>query len=211
MTKLEDGVVIRRETPADFRETEELVRRSFWNVYQPGCTEHYILHCFRGRSDFVPELDLVMEKDGVLIGQIMYARSSILADDGARIDTLTFGPVCIHPDFRRRGYGRALIDRSIAMAGGLGAGALVIEGDPAYYAKSGFAPWRGRGITYAADSDTDYLLVRELQAGYLDGVRGTFEDPEGYLVAERDPEGFEAYDLQFPPLEKKVLPGQLLA
>ena len=59
---------LRLEAEADYRETEALVRESFWNVYRPGCTEHYILHVLRDDSAYLPELALVMEKDGRLIG-----------------------------------------------------------------------------------------------------------------------------------------------
>jgi putative acetyltransferase len=201
--------LIRRETPEDYFETEKLVREAFWNVYQPGCTEHYILHCFRPREEFIPGLDLVMEKDGRIIGQIMYVHSCINADDGRRIPTMTFGPVSILPEYSRQGCGKKLVDHSVEAAADMGAGALVITGDIRFYGKSGFVPGKTMGIRYESDPEADYLLVRELKDGYLAGVSGTFADPEGYLVAERDPGAFEIYDRQFPEKEKKVLPGQL--
>ena len=58
---------IRTETPADYRAVETLTREAFWNVYRPGCLEHYVLNQFRGQPDFVPELDLVMEAEGCLL------------------------------------------------------------------------------------------------------------------------------------------------
>ena len=201
--------LIRRERPEDYRKTEELVRDAFWNVYHPGCTEHYILHRFRSRDEFVPELDLVMEREDRIIGQIMYVRSSIRRDDGTLLPTMTFGPMCIHPDLSRRGYGKALLDHSMAAAAALGAGALVITGNILFYGKSGFVAGKTVGIRYREDPEADYLLVKELKEGYLQDVSGTFSDPAGYSVAERDPEGFEAYEGQFPKREKKVLPGQL--
>ena len=62
-------ITIRRETESDYRAVENLVRESFWNVYRPGCLEHYVLHRLRNDPAFVPELDFVMEMDGRLIGQ----------------------------------------------------------------------------------------------------------------------------------------------
>lgn len=76
------SIIIRNETPADYRAVENLTRESFWNVYRPGCTEHYVLHCHRSAPDFVPELDFVMEKDGELIGHVMYSRSEITTSGG---------------------------------------------------------------------------------------------------------------------------------
>ena len=54
---------IRREEPRDFRASEELTREAFWNVYRPGCVEHYVLHRYRSDPAFIPELDFVMEED----------------------------------------------------------------------------------------------------------------------------------------------------
>ncbi|MGI6211143.1 MAG: GNAT family N-acetyltransferase [Anaerovoracaceae bacterium] len=203
------GIQIRRERPEDYRETEELVREAFWNVYHPGCTEHYLLHCFRTKEEFIPELDLVMEKDGRIIGQIMYVHSMILKEDGSELPVMTFGPLSIHPEYARKGYGKKLLDCSMDAARKLGAGALVITGNIEFYGKSGFVTGKSVGIRYAEDPDADYLLVKELKKDYLRDVRGTFTDPPGYLEAVRDPEAFERYDRTFPKKEKKKLPGQL--
>lgn len=189
--------LIRREKPADYRKTEELVRAAFWNVYCPGCTEHYILHCFRPRKNFIPELDLVMEKDGEIIGQVMFVHSSIQKSDGTRIPSMTFGPFCIRPDCQRQGFGKKLLDYSLAAAADLGAGALVITGNILFYGQSGFIPAKTLGIRYQEDPEADYLLVRELKEGFLRGMAGTFSDPEGYHAAEENPKDFAAYDWQF--------------
>ena len=78
----QDNIIIRRETPEDYAAVEHLTREAFWNVYRPGCTEHYVVHVLRQDRDFVPELDLVMERDGELIGHVLYMRAKIVADDG---------------------------------------------------------------------------------------------------------------------------------
>ena len=114
---------IRLETPDDDRAAENLTREAFWNVYRPGCIEHYILHAYRGREDFVQELDFVMEKDGGIMGHIMYVRTEIQADDGRRIPIMTFGPISIAPEYQRQGYGKALLEFSMEKAADLGVGA----------------------------------------------------------------------------------------
>ena len=83
--------LIRRETPEDYAETEALVRESFWNVYRPGCLEHYLIRVLRDDPAFVAELDFVMERDGKLIGQNVFARTVIDADDGRTVPVAT-GP-----------------------------------------------------------------------------------------------------------------------
>ena len=201
---------IRPEAPSDYRAAEELTREAFWNVYRPGCTEHYVLHCFREREEFVPELDLVMEKDGKLIGHIMYARAEIQADDGRKIPILAFGPISIAPEYQRKGYGKILLDDSMKKAADLGAGAICIEGNPDFYGKSGFVTASTKGIHYFAEpreAEVPYFLVRELKEGYLNGVTGTYRPPEGYFIDEEEAEQF---DKSFPPKEKLKLPGQLV-
>lgn len=205
----QNDYIIRLETIDDHRETENLVREAFWNVYRPGCLEHYVLHTYRDRPDFVPELNYVMEQNGRLIGQVMYVRASIAADDGRCIPIMTMGPICITPELKRKGYGKALLDYSMEQAKALGAGALCFEGDINFYGKSGFVVASTMGIHYYAEpreNEVPYFLLKELEPGYLTGITGTYHTPEGYFV---DPEEAEIFDASFPPKEKLVLPGQL--
>ena len=81
-----NNYIIRLEKKEEHRTVENLVRESFWNVYRPGCSEHYVIHVLRDDPAFVKELDFVMERDGVLIGQNMFMRTVINADDGRVID-----------------------------------------------------------------------------------------------------------------------------
>lgn len=206
----EKDITIRPETESDDRAVENLTREAFWNVYRPGCMEHYVLHCFRTDPAFVPELDLVMELDGTLIGHIMYARSEIACSDGRALPIMTFGPISIAPEYKRQGYGKCLLDYSMEKAKEMGAGALAITGNILFYGKSGFVPAKSKGIRYADDPDASYLLIKELTPGFLSGISGTYKDPEGYFVCERDPDGFAQFEATFPEKEKQKLPGQLV-
>lgn len=201
--------MIRLETENEYRNTENLVREAFWNVYRPGCMEHYVLHTFRSRAEFVPELDFVMEKDGKLIGQVMYVRAVIRADDGRELPILTMGPIGIHPDDQRQGYGKLLLDYSMEQAAAMGAGAICMEGNIDFYGKCGFVVASTMGIHYyeePREAVVPYFLCRELKKGYLDGVSGTYYTPRGYFVDDKE---VEAFDKQFPTKEKLKLPGQL--
>ncbi|MBO4677285.1 MAG: N-acetyltransferase [Oscillospiraceae bacterium] len=205
-------IIIRRETEQDHRIVEALIRDSFWNVYRPGCLEHYVIHRLREDPAFVPELDLVMEGDGRIIGQNMFMRAEIRADDGRSIPIMTMGPICITPELKRRGYGKKLLDDSLERAAALGCGALCFEGNIRFYGKSGFTYAREFGIRYhdlPEGADDSFFLCRELIPGYLQGVTGEYAPPEGYFCAEREPEEFARFDALFPPKEKKVQPGQL--
>ena len=201
--------LIRLETPADYLETEAVVREAFWNVYRPGCLEHYVLHTYRDDPAFVPELDFILEKGGKIIGQVMYVRAEIKADDGRRIPIMTMGPIGILPAYQRQGYGKTLLDYSMERAKAMGAGALCFEGNIDFYGKSGFVTASTRGIHYYGeprDEVVPYFLLKELEEGYLDGVTGVYRTPQGYFVDEAEAEKFDG---KFPPKEKRKLPGQL--
>ena len=201
--------VIRSERETDHGEVENLIREAFWNVYHPGCSEHYVIHVLRNDPAFVPELDLVMEKDGRLIGQNMFMRTVIDADDGRTVPVLTMGPICVAPELKRRGYGKYLLDRSLEKAAEMGFGAVLFEGNIDFYGKSGFSYARNFGIRYhdlPEGEDDSFFLCRELKKGYLDGVTGVYQTPKGYYV---DADEVERFDRAFPPKTKLKLPGQL--
>ncbi len=179
------GIVIRQEQPADYREVENLTREAFWNVYRPGCTEHYVLNQYRNNPDFIPELDLVMEENGK------------------------------HPDYKRKGYGLQLLNHALNKARTLGVGFLCMEGNIEFYRHAGFGLASQLGIHYHAeprDAVVPYFLAQELLPGWLEshGIKeATYTPPKGYFVADNNPEAFEAYEATFPPKEKLRLPGQL--
>ena len=201
--------IIRLERKEEYREVENLVREAFWNVYRPGCLEHYVLNQLRNDPDFVHELDFVLEKDGKIIGQNMFVRARISADNGKDIPIMTMGPICIAPGFQKLGYGKVLLDYSIEQAAALGCGALCFEGNIGFYGKSGFSYAGNFGLRYHGlpeDADASFFLCKELVPGYLDGISGVYAPPSGYFVDEQNAEDF---DRQFPPKEKLVLPGQL--
>ena len=203
---------IRLEQPADYREVENLTREAFWNVYRPGCLEHYVLHRYRDDPAFIPELDFVMEEDGRLIGHIMFSKAEIALADGGVLPSWTFGPISIHPDFKRKGYGLKLLNHALEKAREIGVGFLCMEGNIAFYGLAGFDLASKLKIHYhdePPEAEVPYFLARELIPGYLHGLEGTYRPPKGYFVANENPEDFAAYEATFPAKEKLVLPGQL--
>ena len=204
-----NAIKIRLEKKEDYRAVENLVRESFWNVYRPGCSEHYVIHVLRDDPAFVKELDLVMEENGSIIGQNVFMRNAVAADDGRSIPILTMGPICIAPALKRRGYGKALLDYSLERAAAMGFGAVMFEGNIEFYGKSGFDVASNFGIRYHGlpeGADSSFFLCKELIEGYLDGITGVYTTPAGYFVDDAD---VEEFDKGFPPKEKLRLPGQL--
>ena len=201
--------IIRLERAEDYRKVENLIRESFWNVYRPGCSEHYVIHVLRDDPAFVKELDFVMEQNGMLIGQNMFMKTIIEDSDGGTIPVLTMGPICIAPDLKRKGYGKALLWYSLEKAAGLGYGAVLFEGNIAFYGKCGFTYARDFGIRYhdlPEGADDSFFLCKELIPGYLDGVNGIYQTPQGYYVNDSV---VDEFDKDFPPKQKLKLPGQL--
>ena len=190
--------IIRSEKKEDYREVENLVREAFWNVYRPGCSEHYVIHVLRDDPAFVRELDFVMEQDGRLIGQTIFMETIIEADDGRIIPVLTMGPIGILPERKRQGYGKALLDYSLEKAKALGYGAVLFEGNIGFYGNCGFDYAGKFGIRYhdlPEDADASFFLCRELVPGYLDGITGVYQTPQGYYVRDED---VETFDREFP-------------
>ena len=212
------NIMIRLEKTEEYQKVENLVRESFWNVYRPGCLEHYVLHQLRNDPEFVPELDFVMflkehneetDEEGKLIGQNMFMRTSIKADDGRNIPIMTMGPICIKNEYKRKGYGKILLDYSLEKATELGCGAVCFEGNIDFYGKSGFKYASEYNIRYHGleeGQDASFFLCKELIPDYLNGITGEYVTPAGYLVDEKKAEEF---DRMFPYKEKKKLPGQL--
>lgn len=204
-----NNIIIRLEKKEEYRQVENMVRESFWNVYRPGCLEHYVLNQLRDDPAFVKELDFVMEKDGRLIGQNMFMRANIKADGGRDIPIMAMGPICITPELKRKGYGKILLDYSLEKAKELGCGAVCFEGNIDFYGKSGFTTADKFGIRYHGlpeGEDAPFFLCKELIPGYLDGITGEYAPPQGYFVDEAEA---EAFDKEFPTKEKLKLPGQL--
>ena len=204
-----NNYTIRLETKEDYSEVENLIRESFWNVYRPGCSEHYVIHLLRDDPAFIKELDFVMEQDGKLIGQNMFMKTIIESDDGKTVLVLTMGPICITPELKRKGYGKRLLDYSLEKATELGFGAVLFEGNIDFYSKCGFDYARKFGIRYhdlPENADDSFFLCKELIPGYLDNVTGVYQTPKGYYVDDSD---VEEFDKDFPHKEKLKLPGQI--
>ena len=205
-------IVIRGETPADYAAVENLVRESFWNIYRPGCLEHFVLHRLRDAPEFVRELDFVMEKGGRIIGQNVFVMAEIALDGGGVLPVLAMGPICIDRTLQRKGLGKKLLDYSLDRATELGFGAVCFEGNIDFYGKSGFDVASKKGVRYHGlpeGADASFFLCKELRHGYLAGVRGEYAPPRPYFVADENPAEFEAFEATFPPKEKLVLPGQI--
>jgi putative acetyltransferase len=199
------SLTIRNEREEDYRSVEQLVREAFWNLYVPGCSEHYILHNLRKSDDFIPELDFVAEKEGQIVGQIAYSRGTIKGKGGEDKEVITFGPVSVLTRFQKQGIGSALINHTISLARGMGHPAVCIYGDPRYYSRFGFRCGEKYEIKTADDKFAVALQVLELREAALNNMSGRFVESVAFTVDET---GFAQYDATFPFKEKKETNSQ---
>lgn len=192
-------IKLRTEQPADYRETENVTREAFWNHFSPGCNEHYLLHVMRDNPAFVPELDLVAEYDGRIVGNVVCMKGVIQGDDGVKYEVLSLGPISVLPEYQRKGIGGRLIGRTRELAREMGFRAVLLCGDPDYYLYQGFVPAELLGIRTADDMYAMALHVCELYEGALSGVRGRYVEDSAYEVDEA---AAEVFDREFPAKEK---------
>ena len=194
------------ETPADYRAVEEMTKRSFWNVYVPGCEEHYLTHVMRDSVDFIPELNLLLELEGKIIASVKYLKSRLKDENGLEKEIVSFGPLCVEPDYQRTGYGKVLLEYSFDVAKDMGYEVITNFGDPANYVARGFKSCHKYNVCLEGDVYHSSLLVKELVPGVLDGRKWYFyESPVGELMSE---DGFVEFDKTFPVMEKAWRPSQ---
>lgn len=199
--------IIRLETPTDYRTVENINREAFWNLSVPGANEHYLAHVMRDHSDFIPELDFVIEVNGKVIASIMYTKSKLVDESGKEKEILSFGPICVLPEYQRMGYGKILIEHSFVKAVEIGYDTVVIFGNPDNYVSRGFKSSFKYNVCLEGDIFPAALLVKELREGTLDGRKWYYHEiPVSELL--NDDKKFKLFDAEFPPKVKEWKPSQ---
>lgn|SRR5512133_268227 len=195
------NITLRRETPQDYHTVESLTRDAFWNLFVPGCDEHYLVHIMRDHPDFVKELAFVAEDNGKIIGNIMYMKTCVTEVDGDdKLETLSFGPVCVAPEYQHKGVGSQLIRHTMALAASLNYKAIIILGHPHNYCKHGFKSSKDFNICDAQGRFPFGQLAKELVPGVFKGKKWKYPLNDIYNV---DPSAVEEFDKQFPPRKKE--------
>ena len=199
------NITIRNEIPADYSIVEELTREAFWgNTNHPTCDgEHLLVHKLRDLPSFVPELDFVAEAEGKIVGHVIYSLAKVVMPDDQEIEVLNFGPLSVHPDYKRMGVGSALMRHSISKATRLGYRAIIFYGHPDYYPRFGFRRASRYGIVSSGGGSWDALMAMELYDGALDGITGRYIEDEVYEV---DPKEMAEFEKRFPYKEPVQLP-----
>ena len=200
-------ISIRTERQSDYAATENLTREAFYNVYAPGCDEHYLLHVLHRSKALIPQLSLVAEYDGEVIGHVLGTRAKIVDNGLEWTDVLCLGPISVLPKHQRKGVAREMIRELGRRAGEGGYRAILLYGNPEVYLKMGFLPAERFAITTSDAMYADALHAMPLYPGALNGIKGRYcEDP----VFGIDAEAAKAFDEHFPPKGKMAgTPSQL--
>ena len=197
---MKKSIKIRNEEEKDYKTVEEITRKAFWNIYVPGCNEHYLAHIMRSHEDFIFELDFVIEVDDQIIGNIMYTKTKLIDEFGEEKDILTFGPISILPEYQRRGYGKRLLEHSFERASELGYPAIVIFGNPSNYVGCGFKSCKKYDVCLENGTYPTAMMVKELKVGVLDGKKWIYHESPVFDINEQEA---EAFDQELEPMEKK--------
>ena len=201
-------MILRPVVTADYPALEALTRDAFWDVYKPGCDEHYLVHLLHKQK--ASALELVAEEGSALIGHAVCVPAQLHVADGRILtDVLCLGPLTVAPDWQRKGVGSALMNRVVSLAREQRWRAIFLTGSPVYYGRFGYRATTEWGITLPDGSAFPELMARPLYDGALDGLTGTYEDPAVYQDLPR--EAVEAFDRQFPLREKHRLPTQIFS
>lgn len=198
-------LLIRNELESDYRVVEELTRETFWNLHNPGCDEHYLLHVLRQHEDYIPELDFVAEMDGKIVGNIVYSKAKLVDENGNEKQILSFGPLSVLPCYQRKGIGKALLEYSFKKALEMGYDAIVIFGHPGNYIARGFRSCKKYNICVGDNYFPTAMLVKELKPTTFDGRKWTFYESPAFEIEEEDA---AAYDQLFAPKEKAYQASQ---
>jgi predicted N-acetyltransferase YhbS len=179
---------------------EQITRKAFWNLHQSGCDEHYLVHKMRNHPDFCPELAFVAEVDGKVVGNIMYTRSRVVAEDGVAVDTLTFGPLSVLPEYQRRGIGSALVRHTVGLIDPQRYAAIVIFGNPGNYIKHGFVAGKKHGIGLSGGIYPTAMLVLPLNPEVFAGKQWALAESDVYHLDQVEA---ELFDRRFPAMKKE--------
>lgn len=173
-------ISIRQEQPSDYPAVEHLVEAAFAEAEFSDQTEHLLVARLRKSPAFVPELSLVAESGGEIVGYILLTRLQI-SDGEKQHEVLGLAPVAVLPEFQNRGIGAALIIRSHEIAKAMNFGAVVLLGHAEYYPRFGYQPVSRYGIKLPFEAPDENCMILELQEGFLQDVQGEVIYPQAFF------------------------------
>lgn len=145
---------IRKETAADYEAVYSVVKRAFAHAEHADGNEQDLVDALRKGDAFIPELSLVAEADGKIVGHIMFTKATV-----AGKPVLALAPLSILPEYQRKGIGQALIQEGHKIAKELGYTHSVVFGSEKYYPKAGYSPAEDFGIKAPFDVPRENFMT----------------------------------------------------
>lgn len=172
--------IIRQEKPSDHEAVFQVVEAAFKDMPISDQSEPFLVNRLRKSEAFVPELSLVAEVDGKIVGHILVSKVKIKSENG-EIEALSLAPVSVIPNFQNNGIGSALTMESHRRAKALGFQMILLVGHPAYYPRFGYERASKYGIKYPFDAPNEACMVIELQPDALQNVSGEVVFPKAFF------------------------------
>jgi predicted N-acetyltransferase YhbS len=166
-------MLIRQETAKDFKATEHVVEEAFRTADFTDHTEHQLVERLRRSSGFIPELSLVAEVEGGIVGHILFSKIKILGEKDW--DSIALAPVSVIPKYQKLGIGGQLIMKGLERAKELGFNSVIVVGHEKYYPRFGFKKASNWNIRCPFDVPDEVFMAIELVPDGLKGVSGIVE------------------------------------
>ncbi|MBA2860651.1 GNAT family N-acetyltransferase [Methanococcus maripaludis] len=199
-------ITIRLDDKSDFKTVENITREAFWDVYQPGCEEHLVLHKLRKTDVFIKELDFVALEGETIVGHIVYSIADVINKNDEKFKILCMGPISVLPNYQGKGIGTLLMNHSIKVARKLKYLGIIIFGNPNYYHRFGFKNAKNYDIQTSEGENFEEFMALELNEGSFDNISGKFYVNPVFIVTEEE---LKIFEKEFPYKEKHVKDSQL--
>ena len=168
---MKKNMIVRQTSEADYSTVYNLIETAFKTAeHRDGDEQNFAIN-LRNGENYIPELDLVAELDGQLIGHIMFTKTYVARPDGRKYDTLMVAPLSVLLEYRSMGVGSALMKEGLRLALAMGYKTAFLVGDPDYYQRFAYKQTHLYDIRHDSIPD-EYVLVKEQEADALDGVNG---------------------------------------
>ncbi len=133
-------MTIRPELAGDYEAIARVVEAAFGRAEEARLVER-----IRASEQYVPELSLVAEEDGELVGHVMFSYVTLIGDDEERL-VLELAPLAVTPERQNDGIGSSLVRAGLELADARGEPLVAVLGHPSYYPRFGFEPASEYGI-----------------------------------------------------------------
>jgi predicted N-acetyltransferase YhbS len=169
-----EKIILRQEIPEDYQLVEKVVEEAFKTAAFSDDNEHLLVARLRMSDAFVPELSIVAEFNGEIVGHILLTKIKI-KNEKQSFDSLALAPVSVKPDFQNKGIGGQLICEAHAKAKVLGFKSVVLLGHENYYPRFGYEWTSKYGISLPFEAPEQNCMVIALIENALEGVSGIVE------------------------------------